>query len=452
MAKILIIDDDQSIRDTLTNYLKKKNFEIFSAKDGIEGFDKIKKYRPDLVISDIRMPGINGLELLKMIKEFDNRINVIIMTAFDDMQSTIKAMQDGAYDFIEKPLELERLKTSIKRALENKLLSDQLASFTSEYSDGYDVKNTLIGRTKEMKDVYKKIGQVSSSNVTVLIQGESGTGKELVAKAIHYSGATKNKPFIAVNCTALSETLLESELFGHVKGAFTGSIRNKKGKFELAGEGTIFLDEVSEISPNIQVKLLRVLQEREFERVGGETLINMKARVIAATNRDILQLVKDGKFREDLFYRLNVVSIELPTLRKRVGDIPILVKYFLTQINMKLHKNINKVPEDVMEMLKSYHWVGNVRELENTLMQAVVLSTGDVLEKENILLSKNDDKTTSETDLANLSLAEIEKIHIQRVLEANNWDKQKSSGILRISLPTLYSKIASYEIKPLDRF
>ncbi len=450
MAKILIIDDDQSIRDTLTNYLKKKNFEIFSAKDGIEGFDKIKKYRPDLVISDIRMPGINGLELLKMIKEFDNRINVIIMTAFDDMQSTIKAMQDGAYDFIEKPLELERLKTSIKRALENKLLSDQLASFTSEYSDGYDVKNTLIGRTKEMKDVYKKIGQVSSSNVTVLIQGESGTGKELVAKAIHYSGATKNKPFIAVNCTALSETLLESELFGHVKGAFTGSIRNKKGKFELAGEGTIFLDEVSEISPNIQVKLLRVLQEREFERVGGETLINMKARVIAATNRDILQLVKDGKFREDLFYRLNVVSIELPTLRKRVGDIPILVKYFLTQINMKLHKNINKVPEDVMEMLKSYHWVGNVRELENTLMQAVVLSTGDVLEKENILLSKNDDKTTSEADLANLSLAEIEKIHIQRVLEANNWDKQKSSEILRISLPTLYSKIASYKIKPLN--
>ncbi|HED05623.1 MAG TPA: sigma-54-dependent Fis family transcriptional regulator [Ignavibacteria bacterium] len=450
MAKILIIDDDQSIRDTLTNYLKKKNFEIFSAKDGIEGFDKIKKHRPDLVISDIRMPGINGLELLKMIREFDNRINVIIMTAFDDMQSTIKAMQEGAYDFIEKPLELERLKTSIKRVLENKLLSDQLASFTSEYSDGYDVKNTLIGRTKEIKDVYKKIGQVSSSDVTVLIQGESGTGKELVAKAIHYSGATKNKPFIAVNCTALSETLLESELFGHVKGAFTGSIRNKKGKFELAGEGTIFLDEVSEISPNIQVKLLRVLQEREFERVGGETLINMKARVIAATNRDILQLVKDGKFREDLFYRLNVVSIVLPTLRKRVDDIPLLVKYFLTQINMKLHKNVNKVPENVMEMLKNYHWVGNVRELENTLMQAVVLSTGDVLEKENILLSKHDDKTTSETDLANLSLAEIEKIHIQRVLEANNWDKQKSSGILRISLPTLYSKIASYEIKPLN--
>ncbi len=447
MEKILIIDDDQSIRDTLTNYLKKKNHEIFSAENGEEGLEKVKQHHPDLVISDIRMPGMNGLEMLKLIKAYDEHINVIIMTAFDDMQSTVKAMREGAYDYIEKPIELERLKVSIKRALENKHLSEQLASFTPNDEEEYDVENILIGKTQKMKEVYKKIGQVSSSNVTVLILGESGTGKELVARAIHYSGLTKDKPFIAVNCTALTESLLESELFGHVKGAFTGSIRDKKGKFEIAGEGTIFLDEVSEISPNIQVKLLRVLQEREFERVGGETLIPMKARVIAATNRNILQLVKDGRFREDLYYRLNVVLIELPPLHERIDDIPLLVKHFLTRINQKLHKNVVKVPEEVMEMLKNQYWVGNVRELENTLMQAVVLTSGDVLSKENILLRNDESEAVGNNNLANLSLSEIEKIHIQRVLDAHNWDKQKVSEILGISMPTLYSKISSYQIK-----
>ncbi len=446
MDKILIIDDDQSIRDTLTNYLKKKNYEIFSAENGEEGLNKVKQHLPDLVISDIRMPGMSGLEMLKSIKEFNKHINVIIMTAFDDMKTTVKSMQEGAYDFIEKPIELERLKVSIIRALENKHLSEQLDSFISKDADEYEVENTLIGKTKEMKDIYKKIGQVSSSNVTVLIQGESGTGKELVAKAIHYSGITKNKPFVAVNCTALTETLLESELFGHVKGAFTGSIRDKKGKFEIAGEGTIFLDEISEISPNIQVKLLRILQEREFERVGGETLIPMKARVIAATNRDILQMVSEGKFREDLYYRLNVVSIELPPLRQRTEDIPLLVKHFLTGINQKLHKNVVKVPGEVMEMLKNYYWVGNVRELENTLMQAVVLSSGDVLSKENVLLRKDKNESMLEYNSANLSLAEIEKLHIAKVLDSNNWDKQKAAEILGISLPTLYSKIGNYHL------
>jgi two-component system, NtrC family, response regulator AtoC len=447
MEKILVVDDDQSIRDTLSNYLKRQEYIVHSARNGVEALEITKKINPDLIITDVRMPEMDGLELLAKVKEIDSHIQVIMISAFDDMQSTVKAMQSGAYDYIEKPLEIDKLKLRIKRALENKKLSSRLESLIpSDYKE-YKIENTLIGKTPEMKEVYKKIGQVSSSRVTVLIQGESGTGKELVAKSIHFCGITKDNPFIAVNCTALTETLLESELFGHVKGAFTGSIRDKKGKFELAGEGSIFLDEISEISPNLQVKLLRVLQEREFERVGGETLIPMRARIIAATNKKLANLVEAGKFREDLYYRLKVVSIDIPPLRDRVEDIPPLVQHFLSKINTELHKSVNKVPDEVMEMLKSHEWVGNVRELENTLMQAVVLSSDDVLTKENILLRKSEPSNKESTSFLNLSLADMEKMHIKAVLDSVNWDKQKAHNILGISVPTLYSKIEKYNLE-----
>jgi DNA-binding NtrC family response regulator len=454
MRKILVIDDDQSIRRTLTNYLKKQNYEVLSAENGLEGIEIIKNELPDLVITDIRMPGADGFEVLKNIKEIDPHIHVIIITAFDDMQTTVKAMQQGAYDYIEKPLEIDNLKITIQRALENKRLSDELSTFVNTIEE-YSIENTLIGKTTQMRQVYKKIGQVSSSRVTVLIEGESGTGKELVARAIHYSGITKAHPFVAVNCTALTESLLESELFGHVKGAFTGSIRDKKGKFELAGEGTIFLDEISEISPNLQVKLLRVLQQKEFEKVGGETLIPMKARIIAATNKNLAKLVKAGKFRQDLFYRLKVFSIFIPPLRERNDDIPLLVSHFLKKINLELHKNVNKVPEEVMDLLKNHFWIGNVRELENTLMQAVVLSSDDVLLKENILLRKSEINIhyTEEDKKANvefISLEELEKRHIKNILDALKWDKNKAHKILCISLPTLYSKIEHYKLSPFE--
>ncbi len=447
MEKILVVDDDQSIRDTLSNYLKRQEYDVHSAENGVEALEKIKKNNPDLIITDVRMPEMDGLELLSKVKEIDSHIQVIMISAFDDMQSTVKAMQSGAYDYIEKPLEIDKLKLRIKRALENKRLSSRLESFIpSDYKE-YKIENTLIGKTSEMKEVYKKIGQVSSSRVTALIQGESGTGKELVAKSIHYCGITKDQPFIAVNCTALTESLLESELFGHVKGAFTGSIRDKKGKFELAGEGSIFLDEISEISPNLQVKLLRVLQEREFERVGGETLIPMRARIIAATNKNLSKLVETGKFREDLYYRLKVVSVDIPSLREKVKDIPLLVQHFLSKINTELHKNVNKVPDEVMEMLKSHEWIGNVRELENTLMQAIVLSSDDVLTKENILLRESEPVNKELTSFLNSSLADMEKIHIKAVLDSVKWDKQKAHKILGISVPTLYSKIEKYNLE-----
>lgn len=447
--KILVIDDDQSIRKTLSSYLKKLNYEVYSAENGIQGIEIAKSELPDLVITDIKMPEADGFEVLKKVKEIDPHIHVIMITAFDDMHSTVKAMQQGAYDYIEKPLEIDKLKITINRALENKRMSEKLSSFILDESDEYKLENTLIGKSSSMKKVYKKIGQTSSSRVTVLLEGESGTGKELVARAIHYSGITKDNPFIPVNCTALTESLLESELFGHVKGAFTGSIRDKKGKFELADKGTIFLDEISEISPNLQVQLLRVLQQKEFERVGGETLIPMKARIIAATNKDLHKLVQEGKFREDLYFRLKVVSINLPPLRERLEDIPLLVSHFLVKINNELHKNVTKVPDEVMDMLQNHYWVGNVRELENTLMQAVVLSIDDVLNKENVLLRKPDPGEINE-GVKFITLAENERNHIKNILDAVHWDKNKAHKLLGISLPTLYSKIETYKLSPFE--
>lgn len=447
MEKVLVIDDDQSIRETLTTFLRRQGFKPIAAEDGEKGIELLKSELPDLVICDYKMPEMTGLEVLEKIKEIDESIHFIMITAFDEMQTTVEAMQKGAYDFIEKPLDIDRLKITIKRALDNKKLSEKLDTIIEENTENFEPRNVLIGKTRGMKEIFKKIGQVSSSRVTALIQGESGTGKELVARAIHYSGVTKDSPFIPVNCTALTETLLESELFGHVKGAFTGSIKDKKGKFELAGDGTIFLDEISEVSPNLQIKLLRILQEKEYERVGGETVIPMKARVMAATNKNLGKLVEDGKFREDLFYRLNIVTINLPPLRERREDIPLLVNHFLNKINKELHKSVVKVPDEVMDMLVNHEWVGNVRELENTLMQAVVLSKGDVLEKENILLRTTDKKSYEFDSVLNYTLHDVEKNHIKKVLDTLNWDKPKAAKHLGISLPTLYSKIENYKIE-----
>lgn len=448
MDRILIIDDDDSTRESLSSYLSEQGYETFTADCGIRGVDECKSKNPDLIISDINMPDINGLEVLKRVKEFDELIQVLIITAYDDMESTITAMQLGAYDYIEKPVDIVKLGIIIKRALENRNLSRKLASYLPDKSPEREMFNTLVGKSQVMREIYKKIGQASSTRITVLIQGESGTGKELIARIIHNSGITKDQPFIAINCTALPENLLESELFGHVKGAFTDAIKDKKGKFELAGEGTIFLDEISEMTFNLQAKLLRVLQELVFERVGGESLLQMKARVIAATNSNLSELVKSGKFREDLYYRLNVFTIYPPSLRDRRDDIELLVKHFLHKINYTLHKNVNKIPENVMEILKNHVWKGNVRELENVLMQAIVLSKGDVLEKENLLLKGIENEELNINKIGgDLSLEELERRHITGVLMNNNWDLKKSCQTLGLSKATLYRKIEEYKLQ-----
>ena len=443
-GKILIIDDDESFGETLDLYLSDLNFKTVRANNGMDGCKILESERPDIVITDLKMPGCDGLEVLKRVKDYDENIQVILITAFDEMETTIKAMQMGAYDYIEKSLELERINSIVKRAFDSKRLSERLVTSIIEDSGDFQLENRLVGRTAAMKEIFKNIGKISSTRVNVLIHGESGTGKELISKIIHYTGVTKNQPFVAVNCTALSESLLESELFGHVKGSFTGAIKDKKGKFELAGDGTIFLDEISEISPNLQVKLLRILQEKEFEKVGGEVTIPMRARIIAASNRNLQLLVDEGKFREDLFYRLKVFTIEIPPLKDRKEDIPALVVHFLKKINRELHKNVWKIPYEVMEMLQNYEWVGNVRELENTLLQAVVLSKGDVLEKDYILLKNK--TTVNKINKAALSLAEVEKEHIKLVLDSVKWDKLEASKILGIAKTTLYNKIETYQL------
>jgi two-component system response regulator AtoC len=330
-------------------------------------------------------------------------------------------------------------------------MSQKLELFSPENSEEGDFKNMIIGKTPIMTEIYKKIGKASASRVTVLVQGESGTGKELIARIVHSSGITKDQPFVAINCTALPENLLESELFGHVKGSFTDAIKDKRGKFELAGEGTVFLDEISEMSFNLQAKLLRVLQEHEFERVGGESIIPLKARVIAATNKDLHKMVEEGSFREDLYYRLTVFTVYSPPLRDRKNDIEHLVKYFIEKINKKLHKNVRKIPKDVVELLKNHEWKGNVRELENTLMQAIVLSKGAVLEKENILLRKNSsDEYKDLIKNANLPLEDLEKTYIKRILDKTDWNVKDACEILKVSKATIYRKIEQYGLKQYE--
>ena len=450
MEKILIIDDDKLVRKVFKMTLMKEGYDILEAEDGPTGLQLIRSERPDLTLTDYQMPGMNGIEVLAEIRKTKTNMPVIILTAFGDVVLTIKAIQLGAFDFLEKPVNPELLKTTIKNALESVSRSNKLTGVIKKDIpvDNALEHSILVGKTAKMKEIFKSIGLISMNKVNVLIQGETGTGKELIARLIHYSGITRSEPLVVVNCSALTETLLESELFGHVKGAFTDSIRDKKGKFELAGEGTIFLDEISEISHNTQVKLLRVIQELEFEKVGGETPIPMKARIIAATNKSLEKLIEEGKFREDLYYRLKVFTIDMPPLRERKDDINDLVIHFLYKLNKRFNRNVTKIGDGVIEMLQQHNWSGNVRELENTILQAMIVAKNDVLEKENISLINRfeGDQEKQENKELIVSLAEVEKAHIKRVLDLVNWNKLEASQILDISRPTLNAKIEKYNL------
>jgi DNA-binding NtrC family response regulator len=450
MEKILIIDDDKLVRKVFKMTLMKEGYDVLEAEDGSSGLQLIRSERPDLTITDYQMPGMNGIEVLEEIRKRKMSMPVIILTAFGDVVLTIKAIQLGAYDFLEKPVSPELLKSTVRNALESVERSKKLVGVIKAgvSSDSILENNILVGKTPRMKEIFKSIGMISMNKVNVLIQGETGTGKEMIARMIHYSGITRSEPLVVVNCSALTETLLESELFGHVKGAFTDSIRDKKGKFELAGEGTIFLDEISEISLNTQVKLLRVIQELEFEKVGGETPIPMRARIITATNKNLEKLIEEGKFREDLYYRLKVFTIDMPPLRERKEDINDLVIHFLYKLNKRYNRNITKIGDGVIEMLQQHNWPGNVRELENTILQAMIVSKNDVLEKENIILINRfkGDTYNQEENLPLTTLAELEKNYIQRVLDFVNWNKLEASRILDISRPTLNAKIEKYKL------
>lgn len=379
MSKILVVDDEEKVCWAFEQFLGDEGHRSLIASSAHEALEKVTEQKPDLVIMDIRMPGeMNGLEALAEMKRLDPEIYVIIMTAYGNMQTAIEAMQSGAYDYIIKPLDLDQVRVVIQKALRSQKLSRELTLLRSEVMGKYQ-KDNIIGKSPQIQDIYKLIGTLTTSDVTVLIGGETGVGKELVAKAIHYNSLRKDKPFITVSCAALTETLLESELFGHEKGAFTGAIGQKQGKFEVVQDGTLFLDEIGDISPNIQTKLLRVLDDREFERVGSNKTLRMSARIIAATNTDMARAVQTRRFREDLYYRLKVVSIHIPPLRERKEDISLLVRHFVDMSNQELNRQVKGIDPRAMELLVDHDWPGNVRELENVIKSAAVLCRGDVI-------------------------------------------------------------------------
>jgi two-component system response regulator AtoC len=443
MKSILIIDDDSLIRKTLSSHLSKQGFEVQTAEDGESGLKKFAEMGPDLVILDIRLPDTDGLDVLRQMKDQANRASVLIMTAYDDMKTTVEAIKLGAFEYLVKPLDYMALDLTVEKAFQVKALEEKVSYLIEEKQKEYTIDN-IIGHSPQMREVFKLIGSVANTRTNILIQGESGTGKELVAKAIHYNSPYRDEPFIVINCSAISDTLLESELFGHVKGAFTDAVCETKGKFEIAGKGALFLDEIGDISPNLQSKLLRVIETRDFMKVGGEKILKTEARIIAATNQNLRTLIENGKFREDLYYRFKVVEIRLPSLRERKEDIPELVGYLLEKINRDLRKNVRKVPPDVMKALTELSWKGNVRELENALTRAVILAKGDVILMENLPLEAEERKLFSRELV---SLDEIEKEYIQYVLATVKGSKTRASQVLKISRPTLDKKIKDYNLE-----
>lgn len=445
MSKILAIDDDSIIRTLLLNILKKAGYEVLTAADGNTGLRLAIEEDPHVVITDYQMPGMNGLQVLENLHSKAPSMPVIMLTAFGDIALTIKSMQAGAYDYLEKPIKPDELLKVVKNAADLSSQSRSIRDNIPPSSLKMIEDNTFIGKSHIMREIFKNIGRISINKVNVLITGETGTGKEIIARLIHHSGVTRENAMVVINCASLSDNINDTELFGHSKGAFPGAMAEKKGKFEMAGEGSIFLDDISELSDAWQARILRVIQEQEFEKPGSPTPIPMKARIIASTNKDLEEMVKNGKFREELYYRLKVFTFNIPPLRARKEDIGDLVNHFVAKHNRKLNKKITKVSDGVIQLMQSYDWPGNVRELENAILQAMIMTHGDVLERENIVLTNVIDPWIDPQKKL-MSLDEVEKIHITHVLEAVNWHKQEATEILNLTRPTLNAKIEKYGI------
>ncbi|MFL5367210.1 MAG: sigma-54-dependent transcriptional regulator [Myxococcales bacterium] len=448
MERILIVDDDRSIRELLSMHLEERGYAVSVASTGAEGFQLVEETSPSAIILDMRLPDMSGIDLIPELRKRAGETPVLMITAHHDMSTTILAMKAGAFDYIHKPIDIEAFDVALDRALEVSRLSKGTDVVSVESQRPFRMDD-LVGTSPAMQQLFKDVGRVAASRATVLIQGESGTGKELIARVIHsYSAAAR--PFIAINCSAIVDTLLESELFGHEKGAFTGAVATKVGKFELADDGSLFLDEIGELSQNLQAKLLRVLQEREFERVGGVKRIPVRARILAATNRDLAAEVSGGRFREDLYQRLKVVTLSIPPLRERREDVPLLVEHLLVKINQRLHKNLRRVPRETLEKLMAREWPGNVRELENLLTRAAVLSQGDLLLEEYLVANGQGPVKPAKMVSATAApervptLDELEKTHIERVFSMTKGHKGRACQILGISRPTLERKLRKY--------
>jgi len=457
LSKILIIDDNDTMREGMVAIIKKFDYKCDEAKDGNEGVNLSKKNDYDVVVTDYRMEGLNGIEVLKQVKKFSPKTEVMVITAYGSIELAVEAMKYGAVDFITKPFSFDEFKLKIQRILERIKERKKLSQVTEEnvylrekLEEQFNY-GEIIGHSKLMKDVYRTIQKVAVTDSSVLIYGESGTGKELVARAIHKMSSRKNKPFIRVNCGALAESLLESELFGHEKGAFSGAIKRKKGRFELAHNGSIFLDEIGDISLNMQTKLLRVLQEKEFERVGGEETIQVDVRILAATNKNLAEQVEKGKFREDLYYRLFIIPIYLPALRDRKEDIPLLVNHFLKKLAIDLKKTPIQISEAAVEKLVAYHWQGNVRELENVLERALVLCENQEIDVFDLPILTQSNSARIPSDVIdrhnynlNDTLYDIEKQLIQRAMNETVGNKSRAAKLLGIRTSLLYYKLEKY--------
>lgn len=454
-SKILIVDDEKLMRVSLEDKLVKEGYAVTCLSNATEGLKVLQSTNFDAVITDVRLPKMDGIEFLKEIKKLSPDTVVIIMTAYGSIENAVLAMKEGAYDYVTKPFSLEELMIKLRKALkhkdvvaENILLKQQVLS---QY--GYD---NMIGKSDAMKHVFEIINTVSNRDTTILIQGESGTGKELTAGAIHYNSNRRNGPFIKLSCASLNKEILESELFGHEKGSFTGAIKTRRGRFELADGGTIFLDDVDDIPLEMQVKLLRVLQEREFERVGGEETIPVNVRVICATKKDLKKLAQEGRFREDLYYRLHVVTLHLPPLRERKEDIPLLVNYFMKKYAAQQRVVINSISQEALHLLLLYNWPGNIRELENAVEHAVAFCTSDAILPKNLPQNLTQGETSS--GIFPVELSTIDSLDLQETLsEAERklllWAYQKTNGnqvrmseILRIPRTTLQNKLVKYNI------
>ena len=457
MEKILVVDDEQSLREVLSIMLKRAGYAVTSAADGEEAIEYLNKEIFDLVITDLRMPKVDGMEVLKAVKSASPETVVLVITAFATADSAVEAMKQGAYDYLTKPFQVDEVQLIIRNALEKRRLTTENILLKREMASQSSFAQ-LVGQSDAMQKVFDVVRKVADSKSNVLICGESGTGKELVARAIHYNSARSSMPFMAVNCSAVPETLLESELFGHMKGSFTGAISNKAGLFEVANGGTIFLDEIGDTTPTIQVKLLRVIQEREFRRVGGNQDIKVDVRIVAATNKDLEKAVAEGSFREDLYYRLDVIPIRLPPLRLRSGDIPLLVNHFLERFSKESGRPMPVLTPEAMHVLFGHEWRGNVRELENLIERVVAFSVGVTVTDADVRgwLHRSvepqqqqgvpTDLTDDGLDLEGL-INGIEKDLLLKALERSKWVKKKAARLLRLNTRSFRYRLEKYAIK-----
>lgn len=449
---VLIVDDDIGHRTMLRTLLAGWGYTIFEADDGSTAIEKVHEQAFDLILMDIRMIKVSGLEALNQIKIFNPAIPIIIMTAYASVGTAVEALKNGAYDYLTKPLDFDELRLAMERAVDHRQLREENRLLRESLGTHFDRRN-IIGRSSAMEKVLETVALVAPSEATVLITGESGTGKEMIAGAIHFNSPRKDGPFVKINCAAITETLLESELFGHEKGAFTGAYRKKEGRFRQAHGGSLFLDEISEMSLAMQVKLLRVLQEREVTRVGGEEVVKVDARVIAATNKDLLQEIATGRFREDLYYRFNVVALSIPPLRERPEDVPLLAQHFLEILSEKNRKQIKGFTPHAMDQLIKYDWPGNVRELMNAVERGVVLSRSEHLDVRELPLILKDEIAEKESISKNfipgdLPLEEVEKASILKTLELSRGNKSEAARRLGITRRTLHKKLKKYGVMP----